>query len=389
MLPKRKSFAILVSGCTLLLSGCAPPEESVAEAVGDEVENIIIMIADGAGTAYWTAARLASDRLAVDSMPVGGLVDTRSTESRVTDSAASATAYATGERSYNGSISVGPECQQMMETDSAAVANDPTSCAPLPNLFEIARAEGLATGLVTTTRITDATPAAFGAHAPLRGMEAAIAEQFIANDIQDLLGGENGQFSAEGREDGQDLLASACREAQCIQTPGELTSYTADDRRLIGLFPTEELRDVATRSPTLPQMVAAALKKLDRDPDGFVAMFESEGTDEAGHGNVPIDELTAEILQFDEAVGVALEYAKKNPGTLLIVTADHETGGLAVGLDSDTATAEYTTTGHTASMVPIFAYGPRAEEFGGTIANFEIGRLLQDFVLNGRSPEGN
>ncbi|HET7273545.1 MAG TPA: alkaline phosphatase [Longimicrobiaceae bacterium] len=377
MVLKRKYFATTCSLVSLIATGCAAPEVAPSGA-GDEVQNVIVMVADGAGVEYWTAARLAADSLAVDAMPVGGLVDTRSTESHVTDSAAGATAYATGERSYNGAISVSVECLEMMRTDSVAVANDPASCAPMRNLFEVANEQGMATGLVTTTRITDATPAAFGAHAAERGMQAAIAEQLIANDIDVLLGAGRGLFDGTERDDGRDLLAGVCPEAACISTASELAAYSPDDRRLIGLFPREDLHAAATRQPSLPQMVATALQKLEMDPDGFVAMFESEGTDEVGHGNAPVGELIAEILQFDDAVGVALDYARNNPGTLLVVLADHETGGLAVGLEADTATAEYTTGGHTAAMVPLFAYGPGAERFGGMVANFEVGRLLQD-----------
>jgi len=150
---------------------------------------------------------------------------------------------------------------------------------------------------------------------------------------------------------------------------------------LFGLFAPGEMPPAAQRSPTLREMTRAALAVLQRDPDGFFLMVENEGSDTYAHRNLALDVITAEMLAFDAAVGVALEYQSAHPETLVVVTADHETGGihLAGDLGRDIVLG-YGTGSHTAAMVPIFAIGPGAERFGGLIRNDEVGQALLDLV---------
>jgi alkaline phosphatase len=364
----------------LLLTGCATGRAlPAAGGVAEPVRNIIVYVADGAGVEYWTAARLAGHRLAIVEMPVVGLVDTRSASSDLTDSAAGATALATGMRTYNRAISVGMDCRPVLLADSAALRRGENRCRPLESAFDVARARGLERGIVTTAEVTDATPAAFAASVAWRDWHEEIAEQLAAADLAVLLGGGRRYFDGGSRKDGRDLLATLCGRARCV-ADAEGLAAVADDRPLVGLFTEDDMPAVSQRSPSLPEMVEAALHRLDRAPAGFIALFESEGTDVAGHANQPLEAIVAEVVDFDRSVALGLAYARRTPGTLVIVTSDHETGGLAIVREGNRNVARYATTGHTAAMVPLFAYGPGAERFAGILDNDEVGRILKEIV---------
>jgi alkaline phosphatase len=378
------SSAILLllasAGCAASAGGSvATRTDSGRSAVDEPVRNIILLIADGAGVGLWTAAAYENHDLAVRRMPVLGLVDTRSASSKVTDSAAGATVFATGERVTNRTVGVGGTCPLPSPRDT--VATDwPEGCEPLESWFTMARAKGRATGLVTTTAVIDATPASFIAHSPSRYWHQAIAEQFADAELEVLLGGGRDYFAGATRSDGRDLLGQMCARADCVDTAAELAAYRPADRPLVGLFAPADFDDTDPRPISLPAMVGAALARLSRDPDGFVAMFETEATDNATHDNLPLERLTADMLEFDRAVAVALEFASRTPGTLVIATADHETGGFSLVEARDDFELKYATRGHTASFVPLFADGPRAARFGGLRDNVEIGRTLLEIV---------
>lgn len=346
-----------------------------------EVRNVVLFIGDGVGVAYWTAARRARGTLAVERMPVAGLTDTRASDSYVTDSAAGATVYATGHRTYNGAIGVGPECAAMYAADSAAVMEDPASCDPLETVFDVAWETGIGTGLVATSDITHATPASFAAKVPYRAMQDEIARQMAGRPLQVILGGGRDRFAATARSDSLDLLGPLCEMAACLQSAEELAAYRPDDRPLVGLFaPGHMDRASAGRTPTLPDMTRAALQRLARDPRGFFLVVEASQPDWRGHSNEPLPEVTAEMVDFDRAIGVALEFAADRPETLVLVVADHETGGLALMERGDSLVAGYTTTSHTGEMTPHFAAGAGAEAFAGIQDNERIGRRLMEIV---------
>lgn len=376
--------------CTLLLvllflpAGCATSRVTASGSravspAAEPVRNIILLIADGAGVGVWTAAVYARHDLAVKRMPVVGLVDTRSANGKVTDSAAGATVYATGERATNRTIAVGGTCPQPASRDTVATTW-PAGCEPLESWFAIAKSKGKATGIVTTTSVIDATPASFVAHSPSRYWRDAIAEQFAEADLDVLLGGGRRYFAGETRMDERDLLTGMCAGADCVGTAAALMAYQPADRPLIGLFTPADLDDDEPRAVALPAMAEAALARLARDADGFVALIETEATDNATHSNEPLERVTADILEFDRAVAVALDFAERTPGTLVIVTADHETGGFSLVQAGQDFELKYTTGGHTAALVPLFAAGPQSDRFGGFRDNTEIGRALLDIV---------
>ena len=375
-IPGACTALLMVAGC----SGGVEREAGADPAAAEPVRNIILMIADGAGPGVWTAAAYGAEgALNVSRMPVVGLVDTRSGGSKVTDSAAGATVYATGERVTNRTIAVGGTCPLPSSRDTVA-GPWPEGCTELETWFEQARAKGLSTGVVTTTNVIDATPASFIAHSPSRYWRQAIAEQFAAADLGVMLGGGRVYFEGAARADGRDLLGELCARSDCISTAADLAAYTSSDRPLVGLFSATDMDADEARPVTLPAMVEAALARLSRDPDGFVALFETEATDNATHANLPLDRVTADILEFDAAVGVALDFAARTPGTLVVVTADHETGGFSLVEEGRDFRLEYTTGGHTASLVPLFASGPQAARFGGFRQNDEVGRALIEIV---------
>lgn len=382
---------------------------------------VILIIGDGAGASYWTAAAFAADNLAVEQFPVMGLVDTRASDSKITDSAAAATAYSAGVSTYNGAIGVDP--------DSNSVTT----------IIEVAQSRGMATGLVATSSITHATPAAFAAHVPNRDLEFEIARQMAAADVDVILGGGRKWFDPARRPDSLDLLSDIADRYAYVESAAELGDVeTSEVRKLFGLFAVEHMPAARTRLPTLPVMTQAALEVLDHDPDGFFLMVEGSQPDWRGHDHESLGAIVAEMLDLDRAIGVALEYQIRHPETLIVVTADHETGGLAIQQagsrrlltraaaaadstvaqlveasavadpelaaladsarwymarlsrsmksqarhmgDSSALVARYTTGNHTAQMVPLFASGPGAERFGGIKDNWRIGELLLEVV---------
>jgi alkaline phosphatase len=297
----------------------------------------------------------------------------------------------------------------------------------------------MATGLVATSSITHATPAAFAAHVPDRDLEFEIARQMAAADVDVILGGGRKWFDPARRPDSLDLLSDIADRYAYVESAAELGDVeTSEVRKLFGLFAVEHMPAARTRLPTLPVMTQAALEVLDHDPDGFFLMVEGSQPDWRGHDHESLGAIVAEMLDLDRAIGVALEYQIRHPETLIVVTADHETGGLAiqqagsrrlltraaVAADSTVAqlveasavgdpelaaladsarwymarlsssmrsqarhmgdslalVARYTTGNHTAQMVPLFASGPGAERFGGIKDNWRIGELLLEVV---------
>lgn len=362
-------------GETLLHSATAarhaPPV--LARNANVRAKNLILVVGDGMGLTHVAAAQIAlrgpEGRLWMQTLPDTALVRTHSASNLVTDSAAGATALATGTRVANGVVSVDAQG------------------APLPTLFERARLRGLSAGLVTTGRITDATPAAFSAHAGQRNDELRIAQQQATGGMEVLLGCEPEWFlpRARGgkRTDGHDLL-EAMRLSGYAVTLDPAALAPSSSGRLVGLF-AEENR------PSLATLTKTAIETLRHDPDGFVLLVESEETDSAAH-NHQLDRLLRGMADLDESVRLALEFAKSDGDTLVVVTADHETGGMSL-VESKAAGAlgvKWTTGKHTAQPVPLYAWGPGAATFRGEIDNTGVHALLQSALwLDATAPAGS
>jgi len=315
---------------------------------GKKPKNIILMIGDGMGLAQIYAGMTANKgTLFLGNFKHVGFSRTSSANRYVTDSGAGGTAIATGHKTNNSSIGV----------DSLK--------RPVPSILEIAQANGLATGIVVTTNILDATPAAFVAHVPDRSMMSEIAIDFTETGPDVFIGGGIEYF--KNRTDKRDLLAELSGKGYKIcDTITELVKVKSG--KLAG-FLTENR--VSKRGDQLPITSEVALDILDDHKKGFFLVVEGSEIDGGGHNN-DMAYTVEEMLDFDRAVGKALEFASLNGRTLVVVTGDHETGGLTIvdgDLSSGKITGRFSTTGHTGVMLPVFAYGPGAQEFGGIDEN--------------------
>jgi len=344
----------------------AAPEPVAVAVDGDRPRNVILMIGDGMGLGQVSSASPLihgpAGRLAVERFPVVGLVRTFAANDLAADSAASASAIATGLKCSTKAIST-------LDDGSRPVT-----------LLEAARSRGLATGVITTSGLMDATPAAFTAHADRRTHYSTILRAMLASGVDVLIGGDWRHYRKARRD------AEFQRLIERIDELAGAAGYTVvrDPRRLattdgpvLGLFPPRG-RTADAHGPPLRDTVLAALGRLAEDPDGFLAVFESEVTDGAGHNN-DIDLLVKGVRELDDAAAAARAWAERRGDTLVLVTADHDTGGLGVveGRYRDgLATVRWATDLHTAQWVPLFAAGPGSDRFGGVLDNTEIGRTV-------------
>lgn len=425
-----------------------------ATSPGDAPRNVVLMIADGFGPASATLGRAAKGRpLALDSVLVGS-VETSATDSRVTDSAAAATAFACGTKTTNGAVGV--------DTDGVRCRT----------ILEAAEARGMATGLVATSRITHATPAAFAAHVASRADEPTIAAQMLASGTDVLIGGGTRFFTPTtaggSRADGRDLLAEARAAGWAVATDRTGFDALTTTPALALLAPDHLAYEIdrqrlprpsgETDQPSLAAMALRALDLLAASADGRASgvflMVEGSRIDHAGHANDPAAHLR-DILAYDAAVAAVLAWAAAEGQTLVVSTADHETGGMTLGRDglyawspapllAATASLErmtariaagedpvavvqagvgadaleagvadalrgagvaqdagavarivrdleavpagigWTTGGHTAVDVGLYAWGPGARAFHGAMTNDGVGRAL--FTVLGLTP---
>jgi len=389
--------------------------------VGDRpaARNVILLIGDGMGQAHRFAAQLLAagrhGRLAMDRLPNFGQMTTMSADesSFVTDSAAAASALATGVKTVNGSVSIDPDGQERT------------------TILELAKTSGRSVGLVSTCQITDATPAAFAAHVPHRADQSEVARQYIERTQVDvILGGGAAHWYPYGAplpecftvnapcrgigSDG-DLVALARQIGyDFVADPAALQASLHRRRQepagpLLGLFAAqaffvqtaEGFGAVYDPPVALADLTAAAIEVLAQNPNGFFLMVEESAIDRMAHrNNAPLT--LKGVLELDRAVQVALAFASRVPDTLIVVTADHECGGLAVAGSEDqpypyepggglldtmlagedgpfpVADTDYgfvvgwATTGHTAAPVPITSTGPGAEQLTGELENTDL-----------------
>lgn len=325
-------------------------------------KNVILLIGDGMSVTQVYAGLTANGgHLFLDNFKQIGFSKTQSANKYVTDSGAGGTAVATGKKANNSSVGV----------DSANV--------PVPSIIEIAKRNGLATGIVVTTDITDATPADFIAHVPSRDMSDEIAEAFTKSNIDVFIGAGRNHFT--DRKDGRNLLAElSAKGYQICDTITEIEHIK--EGKIAGLL-TEQR--VGKRGDQLAKTTEATLNILKKNPKGFFLMVEGSKIDDGGHDN-NIQYVVEEMLDFDKAVGRALEFASQNKETLIVVTADHETGGLTLvdgNIKTGSVKARFSTGGHTGVMVPVFAYGPGAELFSGINENtFFFDKFIKVLKLN-------
>ncbi len=375
--PRATSFCLATLAAAALATHPALGDEPTMNA-GDQPtmsrddglpRNIILFIGDGMGASQITAARIAQGELSLERLPVGGLIATHAANALVTDSAASGTALATGHKTQNGVVSLSAEGELV------------------PTVAEIAEREGLATGTVVTCSVTHATPAVFFAHTESRQNHTVIADQIVESGIDVLVGGGWSYFvpaseDESRRKDERNLLAELGERMPVVRSVEEFRAL-GDVDAATGLFAPRHPAGVEKRGYSLAEMTERAIEILARDDDGFFLMVEGSQIDWAGHDS-DLAGIIAEMRDFDEAVGAGLDFAEADGRTLVVVTADHETGGFAVHAgsidDRKVTEAAFTSAGHTATMVPIFAYGPGSVAFGGIHDNTFVGTTLISYV---------
>jgi alkaline phosphatase len=347
---KSKIIPLILVALLFVGYGCGSNTSS--EASDPQVKNVIFLIGDGMGLNQVLAAMtVKKDALAMEQATAVGLQKTHSANKYITDSAASGTALACGKKTNNGMIGVDPEQK------------------PLESILKVAERFGLATGLVSTSAITHATPASFIANDTSRNNYEAIAADFLETDIDVFIGGGLKHFSE--REDGRDLTDELRQKGYTVATDMESVESFTEGKLAALTAPEHNSRVSEDRDDMLSIATKKAIELLSQDEDGFFLMVEGSQIDWGGHAN---DEsyVVEETLDFDKAVGEAIEFARQNGETLVVVTADHETGGMIV-LKGDrgegTISTTFTTGGHTASLLPVFAYGPGAELFSGIYEN--------------------
>jgi len=290
-----------------------------------------------------------------------GFSKTYSSDQYVTDSAAGGTALACGTKTYNGAIGVDPEKK------------------PVANIREMAEKKGMKTGLVVTTIITDATPAVFIAHVASRSSLEDIAADFLNTNIDVFIGGGEKNFD-EGKDS-----RNLCKE---LKDKGYQVLYNINDiikvktGKLAGLTAPGDNPNMPERGDMLVPATETAIGLLSQGKKGFFLMVEGSDIDHLAHQN-STPGVVMETLDFDKAIGAVLKFASSNKETLVIVTADHETGGMTINNGNYTSgkvEAKFTSGGHTGVVVPIYSFGPGADQFTGFMENTEIAKKMMKLL---------
>ncbi len=334
---------VLIATITLM------SKTSLSQTPTKEVKNIILFIGDGMGTAQVYGAMTASEhKLILESFPYTGFSKTYSYDNYVTDSGAGGTAIACGIKTRNGMIGMSPDS------------------VPVNSILEIAHQNKMATGIVVTSSVTDATPASFVAHVINRGYYEDIAKAYLNGTVDVFIGGGEGNF--RDRLDSADLTIMLKKQGYDVVYSIDSLKKSSS-RKIAGLLAKGNMPAVQNgRVGALSEMTRKAIQTLSRNPNGFFLMVEGSLIDKNAHGkNLP--ETLTEVIDMDEAIGVAKDFADKNKQTLIVVTADHETGGLALvngDIKNHQVAGSFIESGsHTGVMVPIFSYGAGARYFSG------------------------
>ncbi len=359
-----KSIIFLV----LLIISFSSKAQMAKEEVRPIAKNVILLIGDGTGLSQISSAfyfkKTSPNYARFNSI---GLINTSSSREDITDSAAGATAFASGIKTFNGGI---------------GVADDSTE---VKTLVEIASKQDVRTGVISTSSIQHATPASFYAHVTNRGLYEEITSDMVDSDIDFFAGGGTKFFNK--RKDGKNLLEEMKANGFGIDTTalGDLEGIQQYSK-MAYLLAENHMDPVAKgRNDFLPKATELGIQFLNKDADNsnFFIMIEGSQIDWGGHSN-DADYLISELIDFDDAIGKALDFAEIDGNTLVIVTADHETGGFTLAStpkttedgksynDYNEITGSFSTNGHSATLIPVFAYGPGSEAFSGVYENTEI-----------------
>lgn len=323
--------------------------------------NIIFMIGDGMGVSQVTSAfYFGNADPNFQKFKTVGLSETSAIGDRVTDSAAGATALSTGQKTYKRAIGV--------SKDSVSI----------PTILEQLQKNNYQTGLISLTSLTHATPASYYAHVKDRDLHEDIASEFIKSNVDFAAGGGLKFFNK--RKDRKNLLNELTKKNYRIDTTA-LSKPVAGKKNLYLMAQDEMLNKVQGRGDFLPEATQTALDYFSKKDKPFFLMVEGSFIDWGGHAKDG-EMMVKEVLDFDKTIGVVIDFIKKNPNTLLVVTADHETGGASIGkyFEKDPKTGKvkevndkvqvnFIDSQHTAALVPVFAMGKHEELFSGVYPN--------------------
>lgn len=327
-------------------------------------KNVILLIGDGMGVSQIYGGMIANGNfLQLERFKQLGFSKTYSFDNIITDSGAGATALSIGQKTYNNAIGVAAD----------TLAHE--------TVLESAALAGKATGIIATSSVTHATPASFVAHVPHRELHEDIAWQLIHSPVNLFIGGGRKHFNA--RNDGRDLIGEAQQRGFfMVDNEQAMLELPAGVRFGALLWEDAAPQKNKGRDDILPRATTFALERLSTDSNGFFLMVEGSQIDWGGHAN-ETDYIVQEMIDFDRAIGLALDFAEKDGETLVIVTADHETGGFALAggdFAKGTVKGAFTSTKHTAVMVPVFAYGPGAEWFTGIQENIDLYKHMMQLM---------
>ena len=340
---------------------------SLGVASAQEVKNIIYLIGDGMGLSSVSMMQIESGYEATifDSAENVALQKTYSADNRVTDSAASGTALATGFKTNNTFVGCTP--------DGVAVES----------LMDVAKAQGKATGVVVTTVLQHATPAAFYAHTENRHNYHLITEQLVNSSLDVAIGGGMRLFKEVYKDAVNEVVEG--KGFSIVEEFGQLPQQSGEGRTLALLA---DLEIGSNSGSYLADATREALRLLEvrGEDNGFVLMVEGSLIDGMGHAN-NAQAQQIEMCGFMSAVEVAVEYAKAHEGTLVVVTADHETGGLSIvsadanfNLSEQGVEYRWTTNGHSGVMIPVYLYGAAHESINGIVENTDIAKILKSLI---------
>lgn len=329
----------------------------VNQVEGKEIKNVIFMIGDGMGLEHIsTGWVLNGGALNLDNFLYTGFSRTYAVDKLITDSCAGGSALGTGVKTNYGWMGLDPEGN------------------PVESSLRVAQSKGKKTGIIATCRLNDATPVDFFGHSNNRDDEAGIATQYVDSDIDFIAGG--GIKFWQNREDGRDLVEEMKAKGYEFATTNEEMEAAKGDK-VLALLAETEMPPALERDNYLERATMKAIETLD-NKNGFFLMVEGSCIDDWAHKQ-KVGYMAEELFEFDRTVGKVLEWAEKDGHTLVVVTADHNTGGLTLikgSLKDRSVKVHFSTKGHNGIAVPVFAYGPHAEEFTGIHENAEVGQTV-------------
>jgi len=327
-------------------------------------KNVILLIGDRMGLTQISAGLYNNhNTLNLERFPFTGLQKTHAADDLITDSGSAATAFACGVKTKVGAIGVGKDNK------------------PVRSLLEEAEEKGLATGIVVTSSLVDPVPSAFVAHVPSRDQKEDIARSYLNLDIDFLVGGGKNYFTRRQSDD-RDLAKELQDKGYVVSdySESDIPKVTLDLKKNFAFFTADEDPGKAqeNRKYFLPASRLGAVFLKNHNDRGFFMMVGASQINQGAQAN-DASCMVSEFLEFDRVIGSLLEFAAEDGETLIIVTADQETGGFAINPGSrlDNLMTEFNTDTNTAIMIPVFAYGPGAELFSGVYDNTEINRRIK------------